>query len=201
MTWFCTRNIPILFRVQFLSFALSTTEKCKGRILTTFLGPSTTGVAPEQARLKVESGWPDFAPKYFGRILRTQVLPEQAKLKTGTVWLGFTPEILPHYLGCTCYCFPSIWLKNVSAEFDDFYEIGYYRSRQRWKPDPYDSVLHPKYTHTIWDAFLIVFHPYGWKMSRSNFDAYFRPEHYWSSQSWKSDSDDSVLHLKHSRIV
>jgi len=39
MTQFCTRNIPILFGVQFLSFGVNTAEKCFDRILTMFFGP------------------------------------------------------------------------------------------------------------------------------------------------------------------
>ena len=38
MTWFCTRNIPTRFRVQFLSFPISTVEQCFSWILTTFPG-------------------------------------------------------------------------------------------------------------------------------------------------------------------
>jgi len=41
------------------------------------------------------------------------------------------------------------------------------------KSGPYDSVLQSKYTHTIWDAFFIIFHLYNWIMSRKNFDAIF----------------------------
>jgi len=46
MTRFCTRNIPMLVRMQFLSFPV-TAEKCFSRILTTFSGPDTTGASPQ----------------------------------------------------------------------------------------------------------------------------------------------------------
>jgi len=50
MTRFCSRNIPTEFGVQFLSFAVSTGEKCLGRILTTFSSPSTTRAGKDENR-------------------------------------------------------------------------------------------------------------------------------------------------------
>jgi len=41
-----------LFGVQFLLFLVNTIEKCFDHILTTFLGPDTTGAGLEQANLK-----------------------------------------------------------------------------------------------------------------------------------------------------
>jgi len=80
MTQFCTRNIPTLFGVQFLSFSISKPEKCFGQIWTAFPGPDTTVVGSKQEKLKT-------------------------------------------------------------------------------RPD--DSILHPKHTHTIWGAILIVSRQYG----------------------------------------
>jgi len=59
-----------------------------------------------------------------------------------------------------------------------------------------DSVLHPKHTHTLWGAVLIVSHQYGWKMFRSYFEDFCAPGYHRSRHSWKSGPDDSVLHLK-----
>jgi len=52
MTWFCTRNIPTLFGVQFSVFPISTAEKCFSRILMTFPGLDTTETGLETAKLK-----------------------------------------------------------------------------------------------------------------------------------------------------
>jgi len=52
----CTRNIPTLFGVQFLSFLVNTTEKCFCQILIAFSGLETTGTGPEQTKLKIGSG-------------------------------------------------------------------------------------------------------------------------------------------------
>jgi len=40
-----------------------------------------------------------------------------------------------------------------------------------------------------------------WKMFRLNFIDFLRPEHCQSKQSWKSGSDDFVLHPKHTHTV
>jgi len=101
MTQFCNRNIPSQFVVQFISFLVSIVKKWFDRILTTFLGPGTTGAR------KVENlAWKtqfctrniptlfgvhfiisrSTIEKCFGRVLmtfRVRAPPEQEKLKTG----------------------------------------------------------------------------------------------------------------------
>jgi len=47
------------------------------------------------------------------------------------------------------------------TNFNDFFGLEHHRCRQSWKSDPKDSILKPKYTHTIWDAFLVVSDSYG----------------------------------------
>jgi len=254
MTRFCTRNISTLFGVQFLSFAISMAEKCFGRILTTFSGPSPTEhpklktgpksfwFAPEtyrdglwcnsyrflsvrlknvsvifwrlfqarvplqQAKVEIGLGWLRFAPvtypHYFGnnfyrfpsvwlknvsvefwRLLRTWVSPQQAKLKIGPIWLGLALEIHPHYLTCISYRLVLVWLKNVLVKFCWLLRTQVPPRRQSWKLGLYDSVLQRKYTHIIWDAFLIISHPYGGRMPLSNFDAFFGSEHHRSRKS------------------
>jgi len=112
-------------------------------------------------------------------------------------------------LGCNSYCFPSIRLKNVSVKFWLLFWAWtspvQARTRQSLKPDPDDSILHPKHTYTIWGAVLIIFRQYDWKMLQSNFDDCFGAQtpSQWarSMQSWKSRHDESVFHPKHTRNV
>jgi len=52
MTWFCTQNIPTVFRVQFLSFPDSTAEKFQSNF-DDFLGPNTIGTGLEEVKLKI----------------------------------------------------------------------------------------------------------------------------------------------------
>ena len=53
MTRFSARNITTLFGVQFLSFRISTTKPCFGRILTTFPGSSPTGAGKVENRARM----------------------------------------------------------------------------------------------------------------------------------------------------
>jgi len=125
MTQFFTRNIPILFLVQFLLFLISMTKKCFGRILTTFMN----WVPPEQAKLKIAPVWLDFAleihPHYLGCIsyhfqslwlknvsvkfsilFRVRAPPEQEKLKTGTHMTRCCARIIPTLFGVQFVSFP-----------------------------------------------------------------------------------------------
>jgi len=68
------------------------------------------------------------------------LLPEY----THTIWDWFF--IVSHLYG---------W-KMSRSNFDDFFGIGHHRSRESWKRDPNDSVLHSKYTLTFWGVVLIV---------------------------------------------
>jgi len=42
----------------------------------------------------------------------------------------------------------------LQSNFDEFLGTWYHRSKKSWKSGPYDSILHPKHTHTIWTQFL-----------------------------------------------
>jgi len=53
MTRFGTRYIPTQFVLQFLSFPISTVEKCFCRILTTFVGLDTTGACKVEYRAQM----------------------------------------------------------------------------------------------------------------------------------------------------
>ena len=53
MNWFCTRTIPTLFGVQFLSFLVNTIENCFGRIWMTFPGLDPTGADELQNRSRM----------------------------------------------------------------------------------------------------------------------------------------------------
>jgi len=121
-TQFCTRNIPTLFEVQFLSFLVSTVEKCFDRVLTTF----RVRAPLEQEKLKTGPRLLDLVPETylhffgvqfllfpmstakqcFGPILTTfsgtgttEAWPEKAKSITGPGWPGFALETYPHCLG------------------------------------------------------------------------------------------------------
>jgi len=135
MTQFCTRNIPTLFGMQFLSFVASVAENCFGRILTTFPGPGTGAEKVENRARKTRfctrniptlfgvqflSFLVSTAKKCFSRVLatfRVRALPEQEKLKTKPRWLGLVPETYPYFLGYNSYRFPSVRLNNVSVQF------------------------------------------------------------------------------------
>jgi len=99
ITRFYTRNIPTLFRVQFLSFPISMAKKCFDRILTTFPAPATTGVAKIENWAQITTfgtrniptqfvaqflSFPDITvEKEFGLILTT--FPGLVTTKTGKV--------------------------------------------------------------------------------------------------------------------
>jgi len=121
MTTFGTRNIPTHFVVQFLSFPISTVQKCFGRILTTFPDLGTTGAGKVENWTHVTRFctrniptrfWTQFlsfcistAEKWLGQILTTfsgPFQPKRAKFKIGPRWLGFdtkhTHTLYPHSL-------------------------------------------------------------------------------------------------------
>jgi len=53
MTWFCIRNIPTLFVVQFLSSLVSMAEKYFSRIFMTFPDLDTIETGLKEAKLKI----------------------------------------------------------------------------------------------------------------------------------------------------
>ena len=73
---------------------------------------------------------------------------------------------------------------------------GYHSSWKSWKSGPEDSILHSKHTDTLWEAILIS-RQYCRKMFRSSFDDFSKPKYHSSCQSWKSGSEDSILHPKY----
>jgi len=93
----------------------------------------------------------------FWRLFRARALPVQSKLKMGSTWLHLAPET---YSVCSAVLIVSCqygW-KMFRLNINDFSWPRYHLSRESWKPGPYDSILHSKLTHTIWDAILIVSH-------------------------------------------
>jgi len=64
------RNVPTLFRVQFLSFPVSTTKKCFDRILTTFSGLGTAGPAKVENRTEmIMFGTPNIPTQFVVQFL------------------------------------------------------------------------------------------------------------------------------------
>ena len=61
MTRFSARNLPTLFRVQFLSFRIDRAKECLGWILTTFPGLGTTRAGKVENRSRMTRFW---HPKY-----------------------------------------------------------------------------------------------------------------------------------------
>jgi len=82
MTLFCTRNIPTMFGVHFLSFPISTTENCFGRILTTIPSTNNNGAGPELANLKTVTGRIGFCTRNIPILFGMQFL----------AFLVYTPE-------------------------------------------------------------------------------------------------------------
>ena len=141
MTWFCIRNIPTLFVVQFLSSLVSMAEKYFSRIFMTFPDLDT-----------IETGL------------------KEAKLKIGPRWLCFASETYPQCLGCISYHFPSVRPKNILIKFWRLFwalkapEQQKMKIRHRWL-----GFTSETYPHCL-GAVLIVSSQYGWKMFQSNFD-------------------------------
>ena len=104
----------------------------------------------------------------FRRLLWARVPPAQPKLKIGPRWLRFALESYPHSLWCSFYRFPSVRLKNNSVKFWRLFRghgtigVGKVENRAR---------ITRFFTQNIPTLLIfIVFHQYGWKMFRSNFD-------------------------------
>jgi len=133
MTPFCTRNIPIMFGVQFLSCRFSTFKNCFYQILTTVLGTET------RAGLK------------------------QTNLKIGPGLIGFAPKTYPHCLGCSCYCFLSVWLKNVLVKFLWLLRAWKAPEKEKLKTEHKWLDFTPEtYPHCLGYSSYIS-HPYDWK--------------------------------------
>jgi len=66
MTSFSARNIGTLFGVEFLSFPISTTKNCFGRILTTFPGPDPTEAGKVENRAHMSRFYTWSIPTLFG---------------------------------------------------------------------------------------------------------------------------------------
>jgi len=125
MTQFCTRNIPILFGMQFLSFLVSTTEKCFCQILTTFPSPNTirggkvknrarmtwfcTRIIPTRFRVQLLSFLVDTAKRTFGQILATFSGPNttrEGKVENRTRMTRFCNQNIPRLCGVQFLLFP-----------------------------------------------------------------------------------------------
>jgi len=66
MNLFCTRNIPTMFGVQFLSFPTSTAKKYFGQILMTFQGPESTRARKAENQAQMTSFFVRNIPTLFG---------------------------------------------------------------------------------------------------------------------------------------
>jgi len=118
MTRFSARNSPTLFGVQFLSFPVSTVDKCFGWILTT----SRVWAPPEEEKFKTGPLWLGLALETyqhflgynsyrfpsvwlknvwvkFWRLFRAWALSKQVKLKIGPELLGFGTRNIPTIFG------------------------------------------------------------------------------------------------------
>jgi len=129
----------------------------------------------------------------FWQFFRGRAKPTQPKLKTGARWLRLAPKTYPYNLWCSFYCFLSIRKKNNSVEFCRLFGPQYHRGGKSWKLGPYDSVLHPKHTHIIRDAVLIILRLVRLKNVLVEFGRLFRARALLNRQSWKLGPDDSVL--------
>jgi len=181
MTLFYTRNIPTLFRLQFLLFLVSTDVNFFSQILTTFPAPDSTGVGPEQVKFKTRPGWFGFEPTLFGcnsylfqsiwqknfslefddisGSTHHRSRPRAGKVGNQTWMTQFCMRNVATLFGMQLLSFPAItYEKMFRSNFDDLSMLGHHRSRQSWKRGPDGLVLHPKHTHTIWCVVLIVSH-------------------------------------------
>jgi len=193
----------------------TTVKKCFCRILTTFPGLATIGTGKVENRacmtwfctrmlptlfgtqfLSLPIGMTE---KCFGPILTTFSSPGTTgatKVENGVQMTTFgTRNILTQFV-VQLLSFPVSTVKRCFGWIlMTFPGPRYHQSRQSWKPDPFDLVLHWKLTHTIWDAVPIISHQYDWKMFRSNFDNFSEPRYHRCRQSWKPGLYDLVLHL------
>jgi len=207
--------------VQFLSFFVSTFEKCFSWILTTFLDPNTTRVGPEQAMLKTGPRGLDFAPETYPPYLGCSFysLPSaRPKNVTNKVWRLFrsrtppehTDDLVSHSKHThTCWGAVPIdsrqyvW-KMFWSNFDDFSMYGHTGAvpkQENLKTSPGWLDFTPQtYQHCL-GAILIVSSEYDRKMFGQHFDNFFGMGHHRKKWSWKSGPYDSVLHLKHTHPV
>jgi len=209
MTQFCTWNIPTLFRKQFLSFLISTAEKCFRRILTNFPTPGTTGASKAENRVwKTRfNAWniptlckgqflsfPISTKKNFGRILTTFPGPgissaakveNEALITTFGTWNTYS-------LWYSFYCFPSVRLKNVWVEFWWLFGPGLHRSTQSWKSVPDDSVLTPEtYPHYL-GRISCRFSSLRLKSASNKFSRLFRAPTLRVQENLKTEPNDSM---------
>jgi len=170
---------------QFLSFLVSTVEKCFSRVLTTFwvLAPL------EQEKLKTGLIWLGLPPETYQQFFGLQFLsfpmstarecfglisttfpgqgttragPKKAKLITGPGWPGFAPETYPHCLGCSSYRLLSAFLKTVLVEFWRLFRARALLEQLKWKAKPGWLRLQLKHTHIVCRDSHIVFSQYSW---------------------------------------
>ena len=59
----------------------------------------------------------------------TKIGLEPAKMKTGPGSLHFAPETYPQCLWCSCNSFPSVQLKMIQSNVDDFFGCEHHRNR------------------------------------------------------------------------
>jgi len=144
MTWFCTRNLPTLFGVHFLSFPVSTAEN----VLVEFWWLLWVWTPPVQAWSK--QSWKP-GPNDFVLHLK----------HIHNVW------------GAVLIVSPQYGWELFQSNFDDFFGPRKQHSRKSWKPGTNDLVLHSKHTHIVWGVVFNVSRQYSWKMFQSNFDNFF----------------------------
>jgi len=147
VTRFCTQNIPTLFGTHFLSFPISTAEKCFDRTLTTLSSPGTTGACKVENWAQMTRFW---HPKHTHPIWDAFLVVSHSyvwiwsrrnfhdffglghyrstkRWKKGQITRFSAPNI-PHFLGCNSYRFQLVWQKNVSIEF-----WRLFRARHHWR--------------------------------------------------------------------
>jgi len=193
----------------------------------TFPTSNTTGVGYEQAMLKIEPVWFGFEPTLFGYYSykvqwirqkkfsikfwrhflvwtpREQVRSRES-WKSGPDDLVFHPEPSHTVWNVVLIVSRHYTEKMFRSNFNNISKLGHHRSRQSWKRGPDDSILHPRHTHTVWCAILIISRCYGWKCFCQVFTNFSGPHTTRAGPEktkLKTGPNDLVLYHKHTYTI
>jgi len=166
-------------------------------------------VPPEQGNLKIKPVWLGSAPKTyphysghtsyhfqssaaekcFGRILITFSSPGttgEIRVENRACMTRFSARNIPTIFWVQFFSFPintaKICFDWILTTFPCLRITGAGKVKNRARMTRFWNLKH---THPIWDALLVVSHPYVKKWSRTNFHDFFGPGHHCSKKSWK----------------
>jgi len=195
MTRFCTRNIPTLFGLQFLSSVVSVAKNCFGRVLTTFSGLSPTRTGKAESRVRKTRFAPETYPHNlwwysyrFQSVQLTNVSAEFWRLFHGTTIVGqvenlvrktrFCTRNIPTLFGVQFLSFHVSTVEKCFGRVLTTFPVWAPLEQEKLKTGPRWLGLPPEtYPHFFWGANLIVSHEYGQTTFWNNFDHFSGPRY------------------------